>query len=190
MLQWYTAGMIKAILFDLYGVLIPDVYERWLKMHNLTRTGRYQRLSEENDKNRLSQDELFKALEEESNVPYSDIADFFAVSAQVAPKTFTLLEEAREKYTLGLISNGSIRTRQKLQTLSLSQYFESITISAEVGVIKPSPEIYAIALASLGVAAHEVLYIDDNSRNIEAATALGMHITTLEALPDLLSKVA
>ena len=48
-----------------------------------------------------------------------------------------------------------------------------VVISGREGLIKPEPEIYAIACARAGLAAHELLFIDDSAANIDAARALG-----------------
>jgi putative hydrolase of the HAD superfamily len=71
--------------------------------------------------------------------------------------------------------------------------FDATVISAEVGLRKPDPGIYAIALERLGVQAADVVFVDDMQPNIEAAAELGMatvlHVdpaTTATALAELL----
>ncbi|MGA8152112.1 MAG: HAD family phosphatase [Terriglobales bacterium] len=49
------------------------------------------------------------------------------------------------------------------------------TFSAEVRLIKPTPEIYQHTLDGLGVAARETLFVDDREPNIQAARSLGIH---------------
>ena len=45
--------------------------------------------------------------------------------------------------------------------------------SARVGLIKPEPAIYAHALQTFGITAHETLFIDDVAHNVTAARAAG-----------------
>jgi len=58
--------------------------------------------------------------------------------------------------------------------------FREIVVSGRVGVIKPDPQIFALMRAEIekhlpGVEPHELVFIDDNLKNAQAATALGWH---------------
>jgi 2-haloacid dehalogenase len=46
-------------------------------------------------------------------------------------------------------------------------------VSGEHGLIKPDPQIFELLLARIGHPAAACIYIDDNPRNVAAATALG-----------------
>lgn len=50
--------------------------------------------------------------------------------------------------------------------------FEGITASCEVGARKPEAALYVSALKALGIAAEEVLYLDDVEAYVKAAEAL------------------
>lgn len=84
----------------------------------------------------------------------------------------------KQKYVLGLITNGGSATqREKLRKSGLDAVFEGqhIIISGEVGYDKPDPGIFRAGLQASGLTAGEVLYIGDDSRNdIRGAKALGM----------------
>jgi epoxide hydrolase-like predicted phosphatase len=71
--------------------------------------------------------------------------------------------------------------------------FDATVISHEVGLRKPDPAIYELALERLGGAADTVVFVDDMQANIDAAAAMGMntvlHVdraTTTTALGELL----
>ena len=49
-----------------------------------------------------------------------------------------------------------------------------MVISAEVGLIKPDPRIYRLALAKLGARPEESVFIDDVPANVDAARSAGM----------------
>lgn len=67
--------------------------------------------------------------------------------------------------------------------------FDAVVESAVVGLRKPDPRIYEIALAQLAVPAAQVVFLDDIGRNLKPARAMGM--TTIkvddeaQALADL-----
>lgn len=54
-------------------------------------------------------------------------------------------------------------------------HFEGATVSAEIGLLKPSPEIYRHLLDSNGLEAEETLFLDDVPANAKGARDVGMH---------------
>ncbi|MGF1909361.1 HAD family phosphatase [Vibrio kasasachensis] len=52
--------------------------------------------------------------------------------------------------------------------------FDGVVISADVGYLKPSPEIYQTLLEQYQLDAQECLFIDDMPNNVEGAQAIGM----------------
>ena len=72
----------------------------------------------------------------------------------------------------GLISN-SWGTRRYDRAL-LSELFDGVVISGEVGMRKPQPEIYLLAAARTGAKPENCVFVDDFSVNVEGAEAVGM----------------
>jgi len=54
-------------------------------------------------------------------------------------------------------------------------YFRDAIVSGDEGVIKPDRRIFEIVLERTGLAASDLLFIDDSAANIEAANAMGFH---------------
>lgn len=52
--------------------------------------------------------------------------------------------------------------------------FEGATVSAEVGLLKPQPEIYQSLLTQYALEASETVFIDDMPYNVESAETVGM----------------
>jgi 2-haloacid dehalogenase len=52
--------------------------------------------------------------------------------------------------------------------------FDAAIISGHVGVVKPDPRIFAILFERVGRRPEELLFVDDQLKNVEAARALGM----------------
>lgn len=59
-------------------------------------------------------------------------------------------------------------------TIALFDHFTDFVISGEEGVMKPAPEIYALALARFGLAPGDGAFIDDRADNVMAADAAGL----------------
>ena len=54
------------------------------------------------------------------------------------------------------------------------ELFDVVVISGELGVRKPAPEIYALAIERLGVPPERVVFVDDLPGNLKPAAAIGM----------------
>lgn len=80
----------------------------------------------------------------------------------------------RGKYHIGLISNAWSGLRDFITKEKLIDIFDTVIISAEVGVTKPDVKIYHIALEQANVKADEAVFVDDMLVNIEACELLGM----------------
>lgn len=78
-----------------------------------------------------------------------------------------ILKYCKERgYILGLVTNGKVEIQNtKIDTLGLREYFKAIVISGEVGVAKPDPKIYQLALDRLGVTADQTYFIGDHPVN-------------------------
>jgi putative hydrolase of the HAD superfamily len=86
------------------------------------------------------------------------------------------LEALRPRFKLGLVTNGPSRTqRSKIEQFRLADYLDLLIVSEEVGVAKPDPAIFAIALEQLGVMPAEALFVGDSLEfDLRGAGAAGM----------------
>ena len=90
--------------------------------------------------------------------------------------TLELLDYLKPKYHLHLITNGFQEVQHtKLSGSGMEPYFETLTVSEEVGVKKPDPEIFYHALAKAHAKPSESLMIgDEMAVDIDGARAVGM----------------
>lgn len=56
----------------------------------------------------------------------------------------------------------------------MDAYFDTVVISAEVGLRKPDPAIWLLACDRLGLSPGECVFVDDLQRNLDVAAELGM----------------
>lgn len=86
-----------------------------------------------------------------------------------------MMKESSPKIKLGILSNNC---REWLEywkeKYSLSKTFNPIISSYDVGYRKPDRRIYDVAVKMLGVNPERILFLDDQSRNVEAAKNFGM----------------
>jgi len=86
------------------------------------------------------------------------------------------IQHLRSRYRTGLLSNAFSDLRDWLSAqVDIDDLFDETVISAEVGMVKPDPRIYHLALDQLKVAPEEAVFIDDFAHNIEGAQAVGMY---------------
>jgi putative hydrolase of the HAD superfamily len=80
------------------------------------------------------------------------------------------------RYTRAALSNSnSLHWSRVMNEMQLGPAFDHHFSSHLIGKIKPDAEAFHHVLDSLGCNAHEVLFLDDNLLNVDAARALGMH---------------
>jgi 2-haloacid dehalogenase len=98
-----------------------------------------------------------------------------------------VLEELRSAgYELHALTNWSAETfPHARERFAFLEWFESILVSAEVGLIKPDPAIFRLLLDRIGRTPPECIYIDDNPKNVASAAALGFEAIAFESAAQL-----
>lgn len=99
------------------------------------------------------------------------------------------IDSLRPKYHVGLISNAWSGLREYITREKIIQVFDSVTISAEVGVAKPDAKIYQIALDHAKVQANEAVFVDDFQVNIEACESIGMKGVLFKSPQDVIKQL-
>ncbi len=79
------------------------------------------------------------------------------------PDTHKVLEQLAEKYTLTMITNGPRDLQQlKIDKIGIKHHFKEIIISGELGIHKPSKEIFNEITKRTGIPPAETAYIGNN----------------------------
>ncbi|TVU42984.1 hypothetical protein EJB05_09413 [Eragrostis curvula] len=90
-----------------------------------------------------------------------------------ADTTLRELKDAGVK--LAVVSNFDTRLRKLLKDLNVSDMFDAIVVSSEVGFEKPAPEIFKIALDQISVEASKAVHVgDDETADKAGANAIGL----------------
>lgn len=105
---------------------------------------------------------------------------FLAMSrtgAGVRPEVVELARQVKEAGTpTALVTNNAHEFREHWQrTIPVAELFHHVIDSSEVGLRKPDPKIFELALGRLGgVAPGEAVFLDDYAGNVEAARRVGI----------------
>ena len=150
------------------------------------------------DTARAAYDEKFDALRAGQSEPFSEalVAAFVADPAlhadvrveadirweargyradELYPEVPTVLPVLARTYKLACITNHFSWVRDRAREAGFAEHVSVWAISAEIGVDKPSPEIFEYALRSAGTDASKVVMVGDRlDRDIAPAKNLGM----------------
>lgn len=106
--------------------------------------------------------------------------DFFAIirtKSVLMPHAKEVLEYLKPKYNLYILSNGFRELQShKMHSAGVDTYFKKIILSEDLGVLKPSPQIFNFALSATQSELRESLMIGDSwEADITGAHGVGMH---------------
>lgn len=99
------------------------------------------------------------------------------------------IRSLRGKFDTGLISNAWSGMRAFLEKGKLIELFDTVVISAEMGVMKPEVKIYHLALEQAKVKAVEAVFVDDVQANIDACEKIGMKGILFKDAQEALSRL-
>lgn len=179
---------IRAVIFDFGGVLVRTE-DRSSRQQLAERLGMsYQELSEvifdsetarRSTLGEISADEAWESIRNKLGLTPKELAsmreEFWGGDA-LDVELIDFLRELKDDYQVALLSNAGSDLRQALEEeWQISDVFDLIVISAEVGMAKPDPQIYQHVLEQLGIAPNEAIFVDDFIENVNAASAAGMY---------------
>lgn len=122
------------------------------------------------------------------------VADWTAIAPEVNEELAELLRRVRRVVPVLLVSNATSRLESDLAALGLADCATGMVNSSRVGVAKPDPEIYRVALDHLGGEGRSgaVLFVDDSAENVAAAREAGLagvHYRGMDDVRELLGSV-
>ncbi len=86
------------------------------------------------------------------------------------------IRSLRSLYKVGLLSNAFSNLRVMLTEIwGISNVFDDMVISAEVGLVKPDPSIFLLSVNRLKIEPEEAIFVDDFYHNVEGARAVKMN---------------
>lgn len=94
---------------------------------------------------------------------------------ETAPGALETLRQLKSRgFALGIVSNNRPAVRTDLGEQGLTEFFDSVVISEEVGLYKPDPKILELACRQLGAACEESVYVGDHPFDILCAHSANM----------------
>jgi len=195
---------IRAVYFDLGGVIVRTEFQAprqrladrfGMEYEDLVTLVFESQSAAKASLGLISEDEQWAAVTRRLNLPGSEapsIRDEFFAGDVTDLSLLNFMRGLRKQYKVGLISNAWSGLRPWIIDKKFDDAFDAMIISAEVGVMKPDPRIYQVALEKLGVAPAEAVFLDDFPANVTGARAVGMqaiHFVQPEQALDELRKL-
>ncbi len=176
--------MIKAIIFDCFGVFTEDGWLAFCQKFSTKATiDELRYINHQVDRGRMAYEDFLEAVCTLTGARRHEAHKIITTTHHPNEALFTYATTLKELgYKLGMISNvGDDLTNYLPQTYV--DLFVVITLSYQVGVIKPNAAIYYEHIDQLGVEADECVFFDDRESNVIGAQTVGMHAyvyTTIE----------
>jgi len=193
-------GKIKAIVFDMDGVLIDarewhyNALNRALALLGIE-INRYDHLVTFDGlptKKKLQMLTLERGLPEELHGFINDLKQQYTleiVYSQCKPvfhHQYALSLLKQQGYRMALCSNSIRQTiEMMMEKASLMTYMDFYLSNQDVKLAKPDPEIYVSAISKMGLTPGECLILEDNENGIKAARDSGANVLVVSSPSDV-----
>lgn len=183
-LSWVEAGGIDVVLFDLGGVLVDvggvgpmrklsnvdsdeELWRRWLTCPWVRRFERGHCSAEDFAAGVVAEWDL-------AVTPEAFLDAFGSWLRGPLPGAAELVSALRRSVTTGCLSNtNAVHWELHFSQWAIVDAFDFRFLSFELGMVKPDRELFDRVAAHLSVSKGRVLFLDDNTLNIEGAADAG-----------------
>jgi putative hydrolase of the HAD superfamily len=179
---------ISAVFCDVGGVLLTNGLDHGERARLVEKFGldardfddRHQMLSAGMDAGQLDFDQYLDRTIFYRPRPFrkQEVRDFIYAQSEALPDSLAIVERLAQadKVFLATLNNESRELNlHRIEKFGLRRYFSVFFSSCYLGVSKPHPQIYQLALDLSQRQPEECVFIDDRSLNLECARRLGLH---------------
>ncbi len=185
--------MIKAIIFDLGGVILTHKFEVTLislaeifKIEEDKFLDVFKKYEDSWVKGEISAKKFALKFKQEfkSNLSLGTILkcwkDIYQQRTQVNKELISLIKKLRKKYKIYLLTNTTDLHHNMNMKRAIFHHFDKIFASFLVGMRKPNKDFYEHVLKKIKVKPQECIFIDDRFENIETAQKLNINAILFE----------
>ena len=169
--------MIKAIVFDCFGVLTTEGWQEFKQTHFAEDAEKLEEANKLNslaDSGKMKHEQLLPMIAQLAGIPTSqaiaEIDDY-----QTNKKLFHYISEhLKPKYKIGMLSNVSDDWLNRMFSNEQRNIFDAFALSFQMGFTKPDKRAYEYIAEKLGVSLEECVFIDDREHYVIASEKYGM----------------
>ena len=179
--------MIKAIIFDCFGVLTTDGWLPFKKKyfgHDKNLLEKATRLNNLANSQLISYEEFLSGIAEISDTS-SEKVRAIVENSVANEELLDYIKNLKPKYKIGMLSNASANLLEQLFTNEQIALFDEIMLSYETGILKPETQAYHMIAKLLGAEPSQSIFIDDQQKHVEGALSAGMKSIFYENFPQM-----
>ena len=180
--------MIKAVIFDFFGVIGLSTYQLVGEKYNLSDTQKKELtdLHKTFDNGFIDDAKFLQSYADIISEPYESFIDNFYKSQERFRVSDAMIEfalELKKSYKIGMLSNVSSDAYHAFIE-PIASNFDSVVTSYHAQLAKPDVAIFELIAQELGVDVFDCIMIDDSETNCEGARAAGMQAICHTSLAD------
>ena len=182
------ASGVKAALFDFGGVILSSPFEAFARYEadNGLPEGFIRGLNARNhhenawallERGAVSIDEFCTRFEAEALAAGGALdgrSVLGLLAGEIRPAMVEAVRRCHERLTTAMLTNNFVPDEGARDLGGVFSHFDFIIESSKIGVRKPEHRFYEIALAEVGVAAEDAVFLDDLGVNLKPAREMGM----------------
>ena len=169
--------MIKAIIFDCFGVLASDGWLPFKAKYFANDPGLLEKsitLNKNVDAGAIKYDDFIQSIADLAKVPVDEARRSIEHNVPNDELFNYIRDGLKSSYKIGLLSNAPGNWLNKMLRPDQVALFDATVLSYQIGAIKPNPVTYQTIADRLGVEVSECIFIDDQPKYCEGATQAGM----------------
>lgn len=184
-LTCYNIQMIRAVIFDCFGVIITDalsVIVDEVRARDPEAAEDIRGLVHAANKGLIDSNESNHQVARLLGMDYQKYQQQIRDGELKDQRLMNYIRDLRNTYKTAMLSNISVSgVHKRFSDDELSQHFDTVVVSGEIGYAKPEPEAYEIVAERLGLRREECVFLDDKQEFCEAARAVGMQAIVYES---------
>lgn len=170
--------MIKAIIFDCFGVLITDALDQILdeyRERDPALVAEVVGVVNAGSKGIISWDVMHEQVAALLDITVDQYHQQIGDGEAKNYELLSYISELKQSHKTGLLSNvGKHGLVNRFTPEELTRHFDAVVISGEIGFAKPEAQAYEITAERLDVRLEECIFVDDREEYCQGARAVGM----------------
>jgi epoxide hydrolase-like predicted phosphatase len=170
--------MIKAIIFDCFGVLVTSSYEPFKQKYfhgDAELIRKFIEIEDRSSRGEITLEQAEQGFAELAGISFEQCEYELAQNPRNESLLTYISESLKGNYKIGFLSNVAKDRTHELFTDADIALFDDMILSFQVGMAKPQPEIFSLAAERLGLLPNECVFVDDLSKYLVGADEAGMH---------------
>lgn len=173
--------MIRAIIFDCFGVLTADTWKEFVFQLPPSQRSAASALNHAYDAGHLTREEFVQSVQELTRRTPDDINDLLDNEVTKNHLLLNYIAGLKPTYKIGLLSNVATNwIRDSFLDRQEQKLFDAMVLSFETGLTKPDPRMFRLMSEKLGAQPEECLMVDDIEHYCQVAVELGMKSVVYE----------